>query len=193
MKLTNTQLQNFIKNIKLKQENMPKYREQVNILMEKLESKIKDDKRTGLKVTRSMITGSWKKGTILRPTGENPIDIDLVLFVEGEDLKDDIKKLHDFIVQYLGEIYTQKDIHRDVDAEGNTKAITITFSGTGLQIDIVPVVPLGSPKEFVWQPQRGGGGKYITSVTKQLNFSKQRKTNNDSYTAIVRAIKWWRN
>ena len=193
MKLTNTQLQNFIKNIKLKQENMSKYREQVNILMEKLENKIKDDKRTGLKVTRSMITGSWKKGTILRPTGENPIDIDLVLFVEGEDLKDDIKKLHDFIVQYLGEIYPQKDIHRDVDAEGNTKAITITFSGTGLQIDIVPVVPLGSPKEFVWQPQRGGGGKYITSVTKQLNFSKQRKTNNDSYTAIVRAIKWWRN
>jgi hypothetical protein len=172
---------------------MPKYREQVNSLMEKLENKIKDDKRTGLKVTKSMIAGSWKKGTILRPTGDNPIDIDLVLFVEGEDLKDDIKKLHDFIIQYLGEIYPQKDLHQDVDAEGNTKAITITFSGTGLQIDIVPVVPLKFPKEFVWQPQRGGGGKYITSVTKQLNFSKQRKTNNDSYTAIVRAIKWWRN
>jgi Second Messenger Oligonucleotide or Dinucleotide Synthetase domain len=193
MKLTNPQLQKFIERIKLKQDNMPKYREQVKTLQEKLEAKIKDDKRSGLRVTRSMIAGSWKKGTILRPTGENPIDIDLVLFVEGEDVKDDIKKLHDFIVQYLEEIYPQKDINQDVDAEGNTKSITITFTGTGLQIDIVPVVPLISPKEYVWQPQRGGGGKYITSVTKQLSFSSERKIKNNSYTSIIRALKWWRN
>lgn len=36
MKLTNTQLQNFIGRIKLKEENMPKYREQINNLKEKL-------------------------------------------------------------------------------------------------------------------------------------------------------------
>lgn len=46
-----------------------------------------------------------------------------------------------FIVEYLKEIYPNKDIDRDVDAEGNTKSIKITFSGTGLELDIVPVVP----------------------------------------------------
>ena len=118
MKLTNTQLQNFIGRIKLKEENMPKYREQVNNLKERLEKKIKEDDRTGLKVTKYLLAGSWKKRTILRPTGENPIDIDLVLYVEGdESLKNDLKRLHDFIVDYLKEIYPNKDIDRDVDAE----------------------------------------------------------------------------
>lgn len=195
MKLTNTQLQNFIGRIKLKEENMPKYREQINNLKDKLQNKIRDDKRTGLKVTKYLLAGSWKKRTILRPTGENPIDIDLVLYVEGDaNIKDDLKKLHDFIVEYLQEIYPNKDIDRDVDAEGNTKSIKIRFAGTGLELDIVPVVPLSNNDEYVWQPQRGGGGKrYITSVTKQLSFAKERKEENNSFTSIVRAIKWWKN
>ncbi|OAV64003.1 hypothetical protein Barb6XT_02965 [Bacteroidales bacterium Barb6XT] len=117
-----------------------------------------------------------------------------MLFVEGDEkIQDDLKKLHDFIVEYLEEIYPQKDINRDVDAEGNTKSITIRFSGTGLEVDIVPVVPLSTPKEYVWQPQRGGRGKYITSVSKQLDFSADLRKNNVSYTSIVRALKWWRN
>ncbi len=195
MKLTNLQLENFIGRIKLKEANMKKYRDQVNNLKIKLETKIKDDERTGVKVTKFLIAGSWKKRTILRPTGENPIDIDLILFVEGdENLHKDLRKLHDFIVEYLEEIYPSKDIARDVDADENTKSIKITFSGTGLQLDIVPVVPLKNPVEYVWQPQKGGGGKqYITSISKQLDFAKQRKENNLSFTSIVRAIKWWKN
>jgi len=194
MKLNNSQLDFFIKKIKLSPESMPKYREQVKNLKEKLEKKIKEDERTGLKVTKYLLAGSWKKHTILRPTGEHPIDIDLVLFVEGDDdIQKDINKLHDFIVKYLEEIYPQKDISRDVDAEGHTKSIKIKFTGTGLEVDIVPVVPLKEPEEYVWQPQRGGGGTYITSVSKQLSFSSSLRKNNPSYTAIVRALKWWRN
>lgn len=194
MKLTNNQILNFINRIKLKSENMGKYRDQVNNLKEKLENKIKNDERTDFKVNKYLLAGSWKKKTILRPTGENPIDIDLVLFVEGdESLKDDIEKLHDYVVEYLSEIYPQKDINRDVDAEGKTKSIKIKFKGTGLEIDIVPVIPIPTPKEYVWQPERGGGGKYITSISKQLAFSLNRRQSNSSYTSIVRAIKWWRN
>jgi hypothetical protein len=195
MKLTNTQLQNFIGRIKLKEENMSKYREQVNNLKERLEKKIKEDERTGLKVTKYLLAGSWKKRTILRPTGVNPIDIDLVLYVEGdESLKNDLKRLHDFIVDYLKEIYPNKDIDSDVDAEGNTKSIKIKFSGTGLELDIVPVIPIPNTNEYVWQPQRGGGGKrYTTSVTKQIDFARERKAENTSFTSIVRSIKWWKN
>lgn len=194
MKLTNNQLENFIGRIKLKRDRMPKFREQVDNLKEKLENKIKNDNRNGLKVTKYLIAGSWKKGTILRPSGDIPIDIDLVLFVEGEDdIQNDLIKLHDFIVEYLGEIYPSKDIKKDIDAEGNTKSVTITFTGTGLQVDIVPVIPITQPKEYVWQPQRGGGGKYITSVTGQLNFASVCKNDNKSYASTVRAIKWWRN
>ena len=38
-----------------------------------------------------------------------------------------LSKLHDYIVKYLEEIYPNKDINRDVDAEGNTKSIKIRY------------------------------------------------------------------
>jgi hypothetical protein len=194
MKLTNNQLLFFVDKIKLQRDNMQKYRDQINNLKEKLEDKIKNDESTGMKVSKYLLAGSWKKHTILKATGENPIDIDLVLFVTGDDnIKSDLKKLHDYIVEYLQEIYPNKDINKDVDAEGNTKSITIHFSGSGLSVDIVPVVPLFNPERYVWQPQRGGGGTYITSVENHLDYSVNLRKNNPSYTAIVRALKWWRN
>ncbi|WP_460572351.1 CBASS oligonucleotide cyclase [Flaviaesturariibacter terrae] len=195
MKLTNTDLTNFVNRIKLKRDNMPKFRTQVTNLQEDLEKHINEDQSTGIKVTKVIIAGSWKKGTILRATGANPIDIDLVLYVEGgENLQDDLEGLHDKVVEYLEKIYPTKDISRDVDASGKTRSIKIKFTGTGLEVDIVPVVPVDGQSEYVWQPQRGGGGgKYITSVTKQLDFARDRRAGNTSYTAIVRALKWWRN
>ncbi|MCA8833343.1 CBASS oligonucleotide cyclase [Hymenobacter pini] len=194
MELTNTRLFNFIDRIKLPRDSMGKYRDQVNNLQEKLADKIKNDDRTGVKVSGYRIAGSWAKHTILRATGLNPIDIDLVLFVSGdESLRDDVGKLHDFVVSYLEEIYPTKDIAKDVDAEGKTKAITIKFVGTGLHVDIVPVVPLDKPAGYVWQPERGGGGRYHTSVTGQLDAAKTWRGNNASYTSIVRAAKHWRN
>lgn len=194
MKLDNNSLRPFIDKIRLHKDNMGKYRDQINNLKKKLEDKIKNDDSNGLKVTKFLLAGSWKKHTILRPTGDNPIDIDLVLYVSGdENIQNDLKKLHDFIVEYLEEIYPQKDIKRDVDAEGNTKSIKIRFSGSGLEVDIVPVVPIEKPDNYVWQPQRGGSGTYITSVENHLEFSNSIRRDNPSYTSIVRALKWWKN
>lgn len=194
MNLENDQLLFFVDKIKLQSENMQKYRDQINNLKEKLEAKIKNDQTTGLKVTKFLLAGSWKKRTILKASGDNPIDIDLVLFVGGdENIQDDLEKLHDYIVKYLEQIYPQKDIKRDVDAKGNTKSITIRFSGSGLEVDIVPVVPINKPQRYVWQPQRGGGGKYITSVENHLDFSLKKRQNNTNYTAIVRMLKHWKN
>ena len=126
MRLDNNSLRPFIDKIRLHKDNMGKYRDQIDNLKKKLEDKIKNDDSNGLKVTKFLLAGSWKKHTILRPTGDNPIDIDLVLYVTGDDnIQNDLKKLHDFIVEYLKEIYPQKDIMRDVDAKGNTKSIKI--------------------------------------------------------------------
>lgn len=81
MILKNTDLKVFVDKIRLKPENMPQYREQVKRLQEELEDKIKTGQGTGLKVTRTAISGSWKKHTILRPTGETLIDISSMTFL----------------------------------------------------------------------------------------------------------------
>ena len=77
-------------------------------------------------------------------------------------------------------------------ASGNW-TYNIRFNSSGLEVDIVPVVPINNPEKYVWQPQRGGGGKYITSVENHLDFSLSLRKTNSSYTSIVRALKWWRN
>ena len=149
MKLNNNELGHFVDKIKLQNENMSKYRNQINNLKSKLEDRIKNDESTGMKVSKYLLAGSWKKHTILKATGDNPIDIDLVLFVSGDDnIQNDLKKVHDYIVKYLEEIYPTKDILNDVDAEGNTKSIKIRFSGSGLEVDIVPVVPITNPENY---------------------------------------------
>lgn len=192
MKLNNTQLNSFVNRIKLKADSMPKYREQIKNLREKLQKKIDEDKRTDIKVSKFLIAGSWAKRTILRRTGEHPIDLDLILYIEGdENVKHDMGKIHDYVVQYLKDIYPTKE-ESDIEADGKTKSIKIKFIGTGMEVDIVPVVE-AKPTDYVWQPQRGGGGEYITSVTKQLSFSDKMKSNNSSYTGIVRSLKWWKN
>ncbi|HMM80499.1 MAG TPA: CBASS oligonucleotide cyclase [Pyrinomonadaceae bacterium] len=194
MRLSNIELRNFIKRIKLPADQMGPFRDQMNNLRDRLSDKIDEDDKTGIRVTKFLIAGSWKKHTILRPSGDHPIDIDLVLFVEGDQsLANDLESLHDFIVEYLQAIYPTKDIARDTDAEGKTKSIKVKFIGTGMELDIVPVVPLDAPPEYVWQPERGGGGKYITSIAGQLAFFATRRRFNPSITGIVRAIKWWRN
>ena len=194
MKLKNEEIGCFVNKIKLQRENMSKYRDQINNLKTRLENKIEENESSGLKVYKYLLAGSWKKHTILKSTGDNPIDIDLVLFVTGDaNIQNDLKRLHDFIIKYLQEIYPTKNIYKDVDAEGNTKSITIRFNSSGLEVDIVPVVQISNPEKYVWHPQRGGGGKYITSIENHLDFSLNLRKANPSYTSIVRALKWWRN
>jgi hypothetical protein len=72
MKLSDKDLQFFISKIKLQPENMGKYRDQVNNLKEKLDKKIAEDDRHGLKVEKYLLAGSWKKHTILKPTETIP-------------------------------------------------------------------------------------------------------------------------
>ena len=50
MKLSDKDLQFFISKIKLQPENMGKYRDQVNNLKEKLDKKIAEDDRHGLRL-----------------------------------------------------------------------------------------------------------------------------------------------
>jgi tRNA nucleotidyltransferase (CCA-adding enzyme) len=82
MKLTNSQLTNYVNRIKLKRANMPRYRDQLKNLQDDLEKHINEDISNGVRVTKVIVAGSWKKGTILRPTGDNPIDIDVVFYIE---------------------------------------------------------------------------------------------------------------
>ncbi|MFZ5480472.1 MAG: CBASS oligonucleotide cyclase [Myxococcota bacterium] len=189
MKLNNTQLLNYVARIRLTQAMKNTYARQIDDLVSELCGAI--DEHTDMRVTRVLRAGSWKKGTALRPRAEHPLDIDLVFFLDLEESSAaEVSVLHDTLLAFLKAAYPNKS---EDDFKGGQKTVGLVFRGSGLMADLVPVVPLKSDPAYVWQPSiEPGGGRFVTSVERQLEFVQQRKAANPAYSATVRMLKAWK-
>ena len=190
MKLTNTQLQNFVGRIKLTAEKKRKYTKQIQNLIDELRGKINE--HTDMKVTRVIRAGSWKKGTALRPASDHPLDVDLVFFLDIDGAAaPEAESLQETMLKFLLEAYPNK---KASDFTAGDKTVGLVFHGSGLEADLVPVVPLKSNPEYVWQPSKGGEGRpFVTSVDGQLKFCQDAKAAHSNYTSVVRILKKWKS
>lgn len=186
MKLNNTELNNYIGRVKLSRENKRKYKKQIDYLITEIRKSIHED--TNSKVKKVLQSGSWRKGTILRPRDGIDLDIDLVFFMEMGSQKE-VNRLLDMIIDFLQKTYPNKD---QSDFQKSKKSVNVVFRNSGLNVDIVPVIPIDETDDYVWQPEDGGKGEFITSINQQLAFNRDVKVNDPNYTAVVRMIKKWK-
>lgn len=187
MNLNNSQLTNYKERIKFSKEDKKKYQDQIDHLVSSVESKISE--HTDTRVMKVLQAGSWKKGTIIKPADNVPVDIDLIFFLDVD--QQDYTTLHqsnELILPILKSIYPQKS---DEDFWDNPKSAGLEFIDSGLNVDIVPVGKTHDP-DYVAQPDKDFA-VYFTSPAKQLEFISTRKSANINYTTIVRLIKKWRN
>lgn len=187
MKLNNTQLINFKDRIKFSREDKVSYQAQIDNLVSSIESKIAE--QTDTKVLRVLQAGSWKKGTILKPNDDVPVDIDLVFFLDIDYT--DYSTLHEvneLMLPILKSIYPTK---ADDEFWDNPKTAGLEFVDSGLNVDIVPVGGTTDP-DYVAHPDKDFN-IYYSSPKKQLEFISERKLANANYTTIVRLLKKWRN
>ena len=56
-------------------------------------------------------------------------------------------------------------------------------------MDLVPLLAIDGPGDYGWQPSSQGRRASETSVTKQLEFIRDRKDAYTNFTALVRLIK----
>lgn len=189
MQLTNQQFLAYVGRIKLTQEMKRKYKAQLDNLIDTVQDAIKD--QTDIKVTRTILAGSWKKGTALRPRNEHPLDADLVFFLNvDEAAAEDIAGLNATLLDFLLKAYPNK---KPEDFKAGEKTVNLVFRGTGLKVDLVPVVPLKKTPAYVWQPTTDPSPTlFITSVDGQLDFVVARKAANTNYTSVVRMLKAWK-
>lgn len=187
--LSNAQLLYFdSKHVRLPQDKRTEYHAQVDRLIKSLKAALRED--SDLKITRVVKSGSFAKYTILRKTSDDPIDVDVVFYISGrERIESSRESLSEDIHDVLLKLYPSKSVE---DFELQKKAATVTFKGTGLSIDIVPVIPESTDSEHGYQFSTDG------SVTKtcapcQIQFVKSRKDTDKHYRTIVRLIKKWRN
>lgn len=187
MKYNNSELLRYVDRIKFTQEDKRKYQPQIDNLIKSLSDCIKENSDT--KVLKVLQAGSWKKGTILKADSENPVDIDLVFFldIDDEDFTT-LDKVNDLMIDFLMKVYPQKS--RD-DFWDNPKTSGLEFISSGLNVDIVPVKEIDDGP-YVQQPDKSFS-KYVTSPQRQIDFISARKVDNPNFTAIVRILKKWKN
>jgi hypothetical protein len=187
--LTDTELRYYDAEVlRLPKDKRTEYHAQVDRLIATLSAAVKD--KTKIKITRVVKAGSFAKFTILRKTADDPVDVDVVFYICGRNLAtSSFEALSSDIHDLLIELYPNKSVE---DFEIQKRAAKVVFKGSGLEVDIVPVIEV---------PQKDGhgyqfdteGGKNLTCAPCQIAFVKNRKDADSDYRTLVRLAKKWRN
>lgn len=190
MPLTNAQLCYYDGNVlRLPADRRKEYHEQVDRLIAELSRSIRD--RTEIKITKVVKAGSFAKFTILRKTSVDPVDVDVVFYISGRSIdQETLESLNDTIYDLLIRLYPNKDVE---DFEIQRKAATVSFIGSGLSVDIVPVIEDEGRPGYGWQFDLQDGSRMQTCAPCQIKFVRERKSQDKDFRTLVRLGKKWRN
>nr|VFJ74900.1 MAG: hypothetical protein BECKFW1821C_GA0114237_10679 [Candidatus Kentron sp. FW] len=168
--------------------NLPKdkaneYRAQARRLREKLEEYVKEHPDFSLK--RMMLSGSLAKGTALRSLN----DIDVACYIGGVDTPRDVPKLLDYLAERLRKAFPN---FKPEQIKRNTYSITVSFMGSGLDVDVVPILYDGDPDWYGNLVSQDDGSFLMTNIPRHLEFIKKRKQARETHFAqVVRLVKFW--
>ncbi|HET7552692.1 MAG TPA: CBASS oligonucleotide cyclase [Gemmatimonadaceae bacterium] len=169
--------------VNLKREDVKAYRDQVQHLRERLELYVNDHPDFAL--IKMLHFGSLAKATAISPLRE----LDLAVYLRPERLRSHelhavLSTARDLLIQ----VYPQMEPSQFVI---DPPAVTIHFRTSGLNVDVVPVIPNGKPDDrgqlALTYPQW-----VETSIPLHLQFIRDRAQRHSLYRALVRLTKWWR-
>ena len=190
MPLTNTQLRFYdSKVLRLPDDKRAEYHKQVDRLISELSKNIREV--TAIKIKRVVKAGSFAKFTILRKTATDPVDVDVVFYIDAKSVDGEtLQTLNDKIHEMLVDVYPNKSVE---DFEIQRKAAKVSFIGTGLDVDVVPVIADEDREGYGWQYDLQDGSKTETCAPCQIRFVKSRKDKDSDFRTLVRMAKRWRN
>lgn len=170
--------------VNLSRARAQKHRDQVNALRERLERKIDADPNYG--VVKMLHSGSVIKGTALSDVH----DLDTAVYVESAKAPTADRRLVPWLAERLYEANT--NMGRDQFVE-NEHSVTVKFKGTGLDVDVVPVLYEGDDDDVGFLIRRRDGKRVLTSIPLHLRFIRERKARyGQGYAELIRLTKWWK-
>jgi hypothetical protein len=168
--------------------NLPKdkadeYRAQARRLREKLEGYLGEHPDFTLK--KMLLSGSLAKGTALRSLN----DIDVACYVSGADAPKDVRALLDYLAERLRKAFPNFSPDQ---VQPQTYSVTVSFRGTGLDVDVVPILYDGDPQWYGNLVSQDDGSFLKTSIPLHLDFAAKRKRAQEKHFAqVVRLAKFW--
>lgn len=168
--------------------NLPKakadeFRAQARRLREKLEGYLKEHPDFTLR--KMLLSGSLAKGTALRSLN----DIDVACYVSGADAPQDIDELLNYIAERLRKAFPN---FTPDQVQPQTYSVTVSFKGSGLDVDIVPILYNDDPQWYGDLVSQEDGSFLKTSIPLHLDFASTRKNAQQIHFAqVVRLVKFW--
>jgi len=188
VKLTDKELDNYVTNkLALPGDDRNEYREQVSRLLEKLERVLAED--GSYRIQKFRRAGSLEKGTSNRPRAGKPVDADVGVYFGVDDASTfDIADLQRLIKRLLVAAYPQKS-EEDFDDSG-ARTFGVVFKGTGLEVDLVPIVSLDADADYGLQYSREGDC-VKTSVKAHLEHYRNHASCDEFFPSTLRLAKRW--
>ncbi len=161
-----------------------RHRDQVNGLRKRLETKIDADPNYGL--VKMLHAGSVAKGTALRTVN----DLDVAVYVNVSEAPDTDPDLVLWLADRLAE--ANPSMGRD-QFEEKDHCVTVNFKGSGLNVDVVPVLYEGDPDDRGYLVRKLTGERVLTSIPLHLDFIRSRKKKyGPDFAQLIRLSKWWK-
>jgi len=159
------------------------YRAQVRGLRDKLDSYIGE--HPDFEIKKMVLSGSLAKGTGLRSLN----DIDVACYISGVNTAADIPTLLNYLAERLRRAFPNFS-HDQVKPQ--TYSICVSFRGSGLDVDIVPILYSGDSQWYGDLVSQDDGSFLKTSIPLHLEFIKKRKNiQPDHFSQVIRLIKYW--
>jgi Second Messenger Oligonucleotide or Dinucleotide Synthetase domain len=169
--------------VNLKKSEVDDQRGQVNRLRDRIENKIATTPGYGF--VKALHAGSVAKGTALR----NANDRDLAVYVKADQAPAETAKLVNWVRDLVAEAYPAMSEDQIV---ATTNCVNVRFAGTGLDVDVVPVLYEGEPNDVGYLISKDDGTRLRTSVRQHLDFIRSRKRIYPKDLAqLIRFTKWW--
>lgn len=171
--------------VNLPRSKAQEHRDQVNRLRDGLAAKIKQDPDYSL--VKMLHAGSVAKGTALKTIN----DLDVAVYVKQADAPADDRQLVQWLADRLYEA-APPNMTRDQFVE-KAHCVTVSYKGSGLDVDVVPVLYEGEDDDVGYLVNRQDGRRMRTSVTLHLRFIRDRKQKyGKNFAELIRLTKWWK-
>lgn len=158
-------------------------RAQARRLREKLEEYVGEHPDFTLK--KMQLSGSLAKGTALRSLN----DIDVACYISGAEAPQDVSALLEYLAARLRKAFPN---FKPEQVKPQTYSVTVSFLGSGLDVDVVPILYSGDPQWYGNLVSQDDGSFLRTSIPLHLDFAKTRKQRQEKHFAqVVRLVKFW--
>ena len=169
--------------INLHRDDVKAHREQVKRLRNSLTGYI--DASPEFALVKMLNSGSVAKGTALSTIN----DMDVAVYVKVASAPKREADLILWLKERLQEAYSTLS---DDQFEPQSHCVTISFRGSGLNVDIVPVLYEGDADDRGYLITKDTGDRVLTSIPLHLKFIRARKDAQPTHFAqVVRLVKWW--